>query len=94
MFEKRQNDLLGVKSYYNESIGAPGVLPRETTLRRREQDLYSQGLELQLRKEQEKRHAATQEKMSMVNTNVYNPITNPVPFVYKNPNVLRMMAHN
>lgn len=32
--------------------------------------------------------------MSAVNTNVYNPITNPMPFVYKNPNVLRMMANN
>ncbi len=32
--------------------------------------------------------------MSSVNTNIYNPITNPIPFVYKNPNVLRMMSNN
>ena len=86
--------MLGVKSQYNEGIGKNGMVPQDTIMRRREQDLYSQGLELQLKKEQEKRHSATQEKMSTVNVNVYNPITNPLPFVYKNPNVLRMMAHN
>lgn len=32
--------------------------------------------------------------MSTVNVNVYNPISNPLPYVYKNPNVLRMMAQN
>ena len=86
--------MLGVKSNYNEGIGKNGMVPQDTIMRRREQDLYSQGLELQLKKEQEKRHSATQEEMSTVNVNVYNPITNPLPFVYKNPNVLRMMAHN
>jgi hypothetical protein len=85
--------LLGVKSQYPQDIGMSGLIPQETVHRRREQDLYSQGLEVQLRKEQEKRYTS-QEKMSTVNTNVYNPITNPMPFVYKNPNVLRMMANN
>lgn len=46
-----------------------------------------------MKKEQEKRYTS-QDKMSMSNSNVYNPITNPLPFIYKNPNVLRMMAKN
>jgi hypothetical protein len=28
LFEKRQNDLLGARSQYNEAIGASGMLPR------------------------------------------------------------------
>jgi hypothetical protein len=47
---------------------------------------------VQLRKEQERRYS--QERMAVGNSNVYNPITNPIPFIYKNPNVLRMMAQN
>lgn len=66
--------------------------PIETTLKRKEQELYSQGLSVQLRKEQDRRYS--QDRMAMGNSNVYNPITNPIPFVYKNPNVLRMMAQN
>ena len=70
------------------------MVPQDSIMRRREQDLYSQGLELQLKKEQEKRHSKDQEKMANVNVNVYNPISNPLPYVYKNPNVLRMMAQS
>lgn len=96
LFEQRQNDLLGVRSQYNEGIGAGSSIPAETVLRRREQDLYSQGLELQLRNEHEKRVISGKERTASVgmSTQVYNPITNPIPFVYKNPNVLRMLAHN
>jgi hypothetical protein len=43
-----------------------------------------------LKKEQEKKNLS--DKIESNTSNIYNPITNPIPFVYKNPNVLRMMA--
>jgi hypothetical protein len=30
--------------------------------------------------------------MGTASSKAYNPITNPLPLVFKNPNVLRMMA--
>lgn len=83
---------MGLKSDGPREIAAPELHDKSTIFKRKEQDLYSQGLSVQLRKEQEKRYST--EKMPVSASNVYNPITNPIPFVYKNPNVLRMMAQS
>lgn len=91
LFEQRQNKLLGIVTDSND-LSASKCQPIETTLKRKEQELYSQGLSVQYQTEQSRRYS--QERMALPSSNVYNPITNPIPFVYKNPNVLRMMAQS
>lgn len=44
-------------------------------------------------KQQQRRTSQSAAPSGPVNTH-YNPITNPIPYVYKNPNVLKMMAQS
>ncbi len=59
-----------------------------------EKEIYRQGLQAQYEKEQQERSQRKRlfsENKEEFNPR-YNPITNPIPFVYKNPNVLRMFG--
>ena len=61
---------------------------KKTLLMKRERQLYGAGLEVQYNREEEKKKPV-KEELPVIES--YNPVTNPIPFVYKNPNVLRML---
>lgn len=92
MFEERQNELLGVGTQAVNLEESRGYLDRQKGMMLAEREVYRQGLQAQFEREQEereRRRRAFSEQKEEVNTR-YNTITNPIPYVYKNPNVLRM----
>ena len=61
MFEKRQNQLLGVQEP-EPTGGMPGFHTKEEIFKRKENELYSQGLSIQLQKEEEKHKRRREEQ--------------------------------
>lgn len=63
----------------------------------KQQKYYDRGLEVDYKSENEKRYFESQnpEKLDALlpaATENYNPISNPIPYKYKNPNVLKLLS--
>lgn len=65
-------------------------LLEEMNMRKKQQQIYGMGLESQVQQNELKRKKIVEDHFKP--GQAYNPITNPIPVVYKNPNVLRMLA--
>ena len=62
----------------------------EINMRKKQQEIYGAGLESQVHLNEQRRKKVIEDHFKP--GQAYNPITNPIPVVYKNPNVLRMLA--
>lgn len=91
-FEQRQNELLGVQSNPEQNfLGMSGSrVMEEIKMRKAQQEVYGKGLESQVQINEQRRRKEVEDHFNPGEN--YNPITNPIPIRYKNPNVLRMLS--